>query len=199
MRIISRGRWLLVAAVVGLAAAGISYATIPGQDGLIHACLATKKGTLRLIDPNVTECKNSEQSLSWEASGSHSSVTLYENEDTLVCNTNNCVSPSLGGTFTWEGNLYLDSSVTGSPYGSSVGSCTVTDANGGAMCNFTAHRPDGDITAVGPLTNYESTGTIPVVGGTDGFFGARGTMTVSCNLNASPPYCTYFFNITTPA
>ena len=68
---------LVVAAAVGsLAAAGIAYATIPGEDGLIHGCRNNATGSLRVIDAGVKSCLPSETALNWSQRGGVHGVTL---------------------------------------------------------------------------------------------------------------------------
>jgi hypothetical protein len=38
--------------VIGLAAAGIAYASIPDANGVIHGCYSKDNGSLRAIDPS---------------------------------------------------------------------------------------------------------------------------------------------------
>jgi len=61
---------LLAALTLGAAAGGIAYAAIPDTNGVIHACYATKDGTLRVIDNSTVSCNTSkEQELSWNQVG----------------------------------------------------------------------------------------------------------------------------------
>ena len=62
---------LLGVLVIGGALAGVAWASIPGPDGTITACVA-KNGNIRLIDPAVTTgnaCKKGEVVLTWNQSG----------------------------------------------------------------------------------------------------------------------------------
>jgi hypothetical protein len=60
----------LVAVVLGLAAGGIAYATIPDADGVIHGCYKTVGGGLRVIDTDAGRaCKEGETSLKWNVAG----------------------------------------------------------------------------------------------------------------------------------
>ena len=56
-----------VAGAVSISAAGIAGAAIP-TNNTIDACTA-KGGTLRVIDPSVTQCKQGETSLAWNVEG----------------------------------------------------------------------------------------------------------------------------------
>jgi len=58
----------LVAVLLTLAG-GVAYATIPGADGVIHACYAKSGGALRVVDASVTGCKSGETSLDWNMHG----------------------------------------------------------------------------------------------------------------------------------
>lgn len=65
-------RWLLGLAgvvLVGAAFTGVAWATIPGEDGVIHGCYLRSGGTLRVIDASVTNCKRGEVALNWNVSG----------------------------------------------------------------------------------------------------------------------------------
>ena len=68
-RIIRSAKFWLVGAVVAASLAGTAYATIPGGDGVIHACYAKSGGTLRVIDASVTNCKSGETALNWSQQG----------------------------------------------------------------------------------------------------------------------------------
>ncbi len=60
----------LIAVVVGVAAGGIAYASIPDAGGVIHGCYKKKVGTLRVVDPGAGgTCKASETSLDWSQTG----------------------------------------------------------------------------------------------------------------------------------
>lgn len=64
------GRVLGATAVLGLAAAGISYAAIPDSTGLIHGCYSTTSGALRVIDPAKTKaCPTGTTGLNWNQKG----------------------------------------------------------------------------------------------------------------------------------
>jgi hypothetical protein len=54
-------------AILGLAAAGIAYATIPDSGGVIHGCYDTKTGALRVIDTG--SCVAKEAALNWNQTG----------------------------------------------------------------------------------------------------------------------------------
>jgi hypothetical protein len=64
---------LLLVAAAGLAAVGIAYATVPGSDGLFHACVKDANGSVRLIDPSNAgqsgRCKDNETAVSWNQTG----------------------------------------------------------------------------------------------------------------------------------
>jgi hypothetical protein len=68
-RIIRSTKFWLVGAVVAASLAGTAYATIPGGDGVIHACYTKSGGTLRVIDASVTNCKSGETALNWAQQG----------------------------------------------------------------------------------------------------------------------------------
>jgi len=75
MRFLVRGRarWAaLIAVVLGLAAGGIAYASIPDGSGVIHGCF-TKSGALRVIDTEASQaCNSRETALDW------AKVSAYE-------------------------------------------------------------------------------------------------------------------------
>ena len=57
----------IVAGVV-LLASGVALASIPGPDGVIHACRSNGNGELRAVDETAT-CPNGWTALSWNQSG----------------------------------------------------------------------------------------------------------------------------------
>jgi hypothetical protein len=65
----------LVAVVVGLAAGGIAYASIPDASGVIHGCYnpngarSTGGSALKIIDSASASCSNGEQSIAWNQAG----------------------------------------------------------------------------------------------------------------------------------
>lgn len=62
---------IVVAAVIGIVSASVAWATIPGPNGRITACmLKNGTGTIRLIDAAVKQCKSTEKQLQWNAVGS---------------------------------------------------------------------------------------------------------------------------------
>jgi len=69
MKYLRKGRVsVFLALVVGLAAGGIAYASIPGPDGVIHSCYLKSGGALRVID-STGKCKSTETSLNWNQKG----------------------------------------------------------------------------------------------------------------------------------
>jgi hypothetical protein len=71
MRFLPSGRvrlTALVAVVLGLAAGGIAYASIPGPGGVINGCYLKSGGALRVID-SAAKCKSGETSLNWNQKG----------------------------------------------------------------------------------------------------------------------------------
>ena len=55
---------------VGVAAAGIAYAAIPGGDGIINGCYQKNNGNLRVIDTSSGKgCTASEKPLNWSQTG----------------------------------------------------------------------------------------------------------------------------------
>lgn len=64
------GTAIAAAAVVALAGAAVSAATIPDHSGVIHGCYSNDSGVLRVIDtPNVTKCPRRTTSLNWNQTG----------------------------------------------------------------------------------------------------------------------------------
>lgn len=55
------------AATLVLTAGGVAWASVPGDDGVIHACYAKNGGSLRVSDTGA--CKSGELSLSWNNTG----------------------------------------------------------------------------------------------------------------------------------
>lgn len=66
---------VLVASVAALAVAGVSYASIPDSNGLIHGCYnaggasATGGTPLRIVDSASASCGTKLQSISWNQAG----------------------------------------------------------------------------------------------------------------------------------
>jgi hypothetical protein len=63
-----RARWvaLIVVVVLGLAAGGIAYASIPDSNGVINGCYQKGSGQLRVIDTGAGgACTPSENALAW--------------------------------------------------------------------------------------------------------------------------------------
>jgi exopolysaccharide biosynthesis protein len=98
-----RVRLVVVAVVVvGLAAGGIAYASIPDSAGVIHGCYATKDGSLRVVDTDAggscITSKGKETSLTWS-----SGVFLFANvksDGTLVSGTATGASSLGTGAYT---------------------------------------------------------------------------------------------------
>jgi Collagen triple helix repeat (20 copies) len=66
-------RWrrrLLLSALVAVltVCAGVTYAAVPGADGVIHSCFKTSGGNLRVVDEGGT-CKKNETALDWNREG----------------------------------------------------------------------------------------------------------------------------------
>jgi hypothetical protein len=55
---------------IGVAVAGIAYASIPDANGVIHGCYLNARGTLRVIDTATQNCTSGETPLSWKQTGS---------------------------------------------------------------------------------------------------------------------------------
>jgi hypothetical protein len=64
-------RFTLTAAVLlaAAAAAGLAYAGIPGDDGVIAGCYQQSAGNLRVIDAAAEACRESEEAISWNQQG----------------------------------------------------------------------------------------------------------------------------------
>lgn len=62
---------VLVAVVLGVAAGGIAYASIPDSNGVIHGCYAQKDGRLRVINTDAGASCNTtkENPLNWNQAG----------------------------------------------------------------------------------------------------------------------------------
>lgn len=52
-----------------IGSAAVAAGVIPGADGVIHGCYNAKNGILRVIDPDVSSCKRSEQMIAWNERG----------------------------------------------------------------------------------------------------------------------------------
>ena len=59
---------LLGSVLVGGVAQAAELVHIPGADGIIHSCY-DREGRLRLIDPQVEECRREEAQLDWNQTG----------------------------------------------------------------------------------------------------------------------------------
>jgi hypothetical protein len=64
----TRARTAALALVV-VAAVGVAYASIPDSNGVIHGCYQKNNGQLRVIDPAVSSCNDSETALQWSQTG----------------------------------------------------------------------------------------------------------------------------------
>src|SRR6476620_12226392 len=62
-------KWLTLSTMMILFTGIIAFASIPGGDGVIHACYSRSGGALRVIDGSVTQCKSGETSLDFNQSG----------------------------------------------------------------------------------------------------------------------------------
>ena len=62
-------RMLVGAAALLMAAGGMAFGSIPGDNGVINSCYSRSGGTLRVIDATVTNCKSGETSLAWNRAG----------------------------------------------------------------------------------------------------------------------------------
>ncbi|WP_191242656.1 hypothetical protein [Amycolatopsis deserti] len=58
---------VVTGAVLALTAGGVAWASIPGDDGVIHACYAKNGGALRVSDTG--SCKSGEVALNWNNVG----------------------------------------------------------------------------------------------------------------------------------
>ncbi len=62
-------------AAIAVIAAGVTYAAIPDNNGVIHACMLKATGTIRLIDPSLSSkdlrghCTTLETQVSWSQQG----------------------------------------------------------------------------------------------------------------------------------
>jgi hypothetical protein len=71
----------LVVVVLGLAAGGVAYASIPESSGVIHGCYQKINGQLRVIDANAGgACSSSESPLAWNQFSSYEIVSSDFNE-----------------------------------------------------------------------------------------------------------------------
>jgi len=73
-----KGRRIAASVVIGITTAGIggavAWASIPGPDGVIHACYGRAHGQLRVIDSKSGACDKTENPLSWDQHGSPAPV-----------------------------------------------------------------------------------------------------------------------------
>jgi hypothetical protein len=73
---LKKSRVILVAAVLGCAAAGVAYATTSGgaaTPSVIQACMNSTNGNLRVVANNQRDCRNGETPLSWNQAGAQGS------------------------------------------------------------------------------------------------------------------------------
>ena len=86
--------WKLLTAaalIVGAAAAGVAWASIPDSNGVIHGCYKQNDGKLRVIDPGGGDaCAANEASISWNSGPPH--VVVRSETQTL--------NPGVESTFT---------------------------------------------------------------------------------------------------
>jgi hypothetical protein len=174
MRFRASGRLRLAAVavgVVGLAAGGIAYATIPDSSGVIHACYKKNQGTLRVIDTDRGQaCLPSEKALDWSQSG----PAGPEGWDTgnltgRVPTDGSQIQLSPGAELELPAGTYFTSgSVTwrGVPSGTAELFCTVTAV--GADVTGSTLGGSGTATSVGGDT-IAMTGAVTVNSGTAEF------------------------------
>ena len=64
-------KWVIpVAGAVIALGAGIAYAAIPDNGGVIHGCYSNANGLLRVVDPaSADACRPSETALNWNQQG----------------------------------------------------------------------------------------------------------------------------------
>jgi hypothetical protein len=64
---IERGALLVL--LLGVAAGGVAYASIPDSSGVIHGCYKTSNGQLRVIDTGLGQTCHNENAISWSQQG----------------------------------------------------------------------------------------------------------------------------------
>lgn len=70
MRLNLRRGWVaLILASSILLAGGVAFATIPDPSGVIHSCVKTSTGALRVINAPAQSCAKKETSLNWSQQG----------------------------------------------------------------------------------------------------------------------------------
>jgi hypothetical protein len=72
MRIFRRSRWIVVIGAVAAVAAGVSYAAVPGGNGVISGCYDKQSGQLRVTDTQTNQpkgCSAKEAALDWNQRG----------------------------------------------------------------------------------------------------------------------------------
>jgi hypothetical protein len=60
---------LLGALALAAAAGGVAWATVPGNEGVIHACYQKSSGILRVLDSPRDKCTRSERPIEWNVEG----------------------------------------------------------------------------------------------------------------------------------
>jgi hypothetical protein len=48
----------------------VAWASVPDEDGVIHACYVKSSGEVRVIDPDLTSCRRGENPIEWSVQGS---------------------------------------------------------------------------------------------------------------------------------
>jgi hypothetical protein len=181
-----RVRLVLFVLMIGLAAVGIAYASIPASSGVIHGCYGKANGQLRVIDTDASgTCTPSEQPLDWNQSGPRGATGERGPSNGFVSANFRLFPTPLPGSFTDIGvRLNL-------PAGRFIINATVGLDNGGgpsseveARCFLSrSNLPLGnssyqDVEFGDPDTGVDS-GTIPLTGAIE--LDAAGAVTVMCS------------------
>ena len=221
MRAIRERRTLVVIAAVCLVTGllgGAALATIPSSGGVISTCYSKSNGTWRPIDKEAgAKCKSGETQVdlysrakvdsllaTYQPAVTHHTLTVYENQSTLSCAPNDCLTPpSSGENFVWRGDGFDNVGMNGTPIARTSGSCQILPPGvDDGQCSFTARLAGGQMTASGPFLGTDEciacSGEVAVVGGTGDYLGASGRMVSSCDFSNSPFECTYEFDYSTP-
>jgi hypothetical protein len=162
---LGRRRFVLVAAVLGvLAAGGVAYATIPDAGGVFTACRSNANGSLRLIDPSsssgslLSRCTGNETQVSWNQKGQAGAAGADGKSPTVAqLQTGDSHCPAGGASLTdASGNVaYVCNGANGADGKSFAGS--FTSPNG----QFSLSVSDAGVKVVGP----DSSITLPAGGG----------------------------------
>ena len=102
---------MLLAVAIGLAVAGVAYASIPDSSGVIHGCYQKNNGQLRVIDTDKGQtCNASENQLTWAGQPPAVRATNLTGQSIPNATATNLTFPT--ETFDTTGTMHSTSSNT---------------------------------------------------------------------------------------